>query len=156
MINSHSVFKILLVTALGISPMLCQAEIIVGKQTSSQRVVAMASDKTALSTDEQQFAMKLSALHRQIFTMVFTPDLRKEAMALMTIPSDDMDDDTPMTADMAVEEVISNHRDMPSSQPGQVPGKNAQPSNASSKGSAPAKQTQHSSTTSKKKSYWSS
>lgn len=136
--------------------MLCQAEVILGKQTSSKRVAAMTPDKTALSPEEQQFAMKLSALHRQIFTMVFTPDLRKEAMALMAIPSDDMDEDTPMTADMAVEEVISNHRDMPASQPGQMPAKNAQPSNASSKGGAPAKQTQNSSTTSKKKSYWSS
>lgn len=58
------------------------------------------------------FANKLSALHKQIFTTVFTPALRQEAMSMMSnIDEDDMDDESIMTEDMAVEQTIMNHRD---------------------------------------------
>jgi hypothetical protein len=65
-----------------------------------------------MSKAEMDFANKLSALHKQIFMTVFTPALRQEAMSMMSnIDEDDMDDESIMTEDMAVEQTIMNHRD---------------------------------------------
>ena len=75
------------------------------------------SNMKAMTPAEQQFAMKLSPLHRQIFTNVFTPDLRQEAMADMT-STDNEDEVMPMTEDMAVEQVITNHREPLQMSPG--------------------------------------
>ncbi|MBM3192328.1 MAG: hypothetical protein FJZ63_06745 [Chlamydiae bacterium] len=67
-----------------------------------------------LTPAEQQFAAQLSSLHKQIFTTVFTPQLRQEAMTLMSPDAQsNLGDNGSITADMAVEEVVSNHRDMP-------------------------------------------
>jgi hypothetical protein len=134
--------KTLLVTALGVCPILCQADIEVQQCKQQVQKTAMQQNSATkgnmpMNAAEQQFAMKLSALHRQIFTTVFTPDLRKEAMAAMTSPDND-DEEMPMTEDMAVEQVITNHRDttaMPKAAP-----------------AASTKQTKN--TTTKKKSYW--
>ena len=145
-----------LVVALGVSPVLCQAQVSQPKR-AAQKIAAqpaggqpgsMQQSTSALSPQEQQFAMKLSALHRQIFIMVFTPDLRKEAMGMMAAPGSDMDDDeTPMTADMAVEETISNHRDaMPAQMSSTTSNQKVAPQQQPAK-----QQTQN---TTKKKSYW--
>jgi|GEM_PF-1109761 len=150
MVSSRNVLKVLMVAALGLVPMLSHADLVAGKnpsRRSSQRVAAAPAqdNKMMLTPAETDFANQLSPLHRQIFVMVFTPDLRKEAMDMMTIGSD-TGEETMMTADMAVEQVISHHRDMSTMPNGQS---TTQPST-----NAPAKQTQNSG--SKKKSYWSS
>lgn len=152
MINRRSFFNALLITVLGVSPLLCQADIIAGRQSSNQKIADMPQSSSTMTPEEMQFANQLSTLHKQIFMMVFTPALRQEAMNLMTTPGKDMEGSAPMSADMAVEEVISNHRDMSTST--QQSGKSSQSS--SSSGGTSSKPMQNSSDTSKKKSYWSS
>ena len=137
--------KTMLVAALGVAPIFAVADVGVEQCKQQVQKTAMQQSNNAMTPAEQQFAMKLSALHRQIFMTVFTPDLRKEAMAAMTSPSNE-DEDMPMTEDMAVEQVITNHRDiaMPSQKPMNQPQAQKQP----------AKQTKNSKNTSTKKNYW--
>lgn len=63
-----------------------------------------------MSAAEQKFAMKLSDLHRKIFTTVFTPALRKEAMDMMASEKKSSWRTPKMTPDMAVEAVIRKYR----------------------------------------------
>lgn len=146
--------KPLLVAVMGVAPVLSQADVNieackqpVAAQTAPAPMQQNNAAMKALTPAEQAFAMKLSALHRQIFVMVFTPDLRKEAMAVMASP-DSQDEDMPMSQDMAVEQVITNHRD-----PVQLP---ALPGDNSQSGMQSPQSTQqtNNSTSSSKKSYW--
>lgn len=148
--KKHFFLKTMLVAALGVTPVLAQADIGIGQCKQQVQKTAMQQNTNAMTQAEQQFAMKLSALHRQIFMTVFTPDLRKEAMAAMTSP-DNEDDESPITEDMAVEQVITNHRDMATMQPGSS---NQKYTNQPQTQKQPAKQTKNSSNSNKKKSYW--
>ena len=101
---------VMFAVSLGVVPSLAQAEnIIPCKQY--QKVAQMPVNP--LTPAEQQFATQLSTLHKQIFSTVFTAQLRQEAMTLMTPQDPDMGGNGGISADMAVEEVISNHRDTP-------------------------------------------
>jgi len=148
MIKRYKFCKALVIGVLGAMPLLSYGGEFIAETSLAfnyQMVAAAPQDKTMMSPDEMQFANQLSGLHRQIFMTVFTPALRQEAMSIMTMPGNDMEGGAPMSADMAVEEVISNHRDMPASDNnGQQPSTTA-PSN-------PTKD----SGSSKKTNYWSS
>lgn len=63
-----------------------------------------------MSKEEMDFANQLSPLHKQIFTQLFSAQLRQEAMQMMDEYADDMDEENPMTPDMAVEQTLMNHR----------------------------------------------
>lgn len=108
---SRNMFKVLLVATMGIAPIISHADLIADKTPSkrSQKVAAaQGSTNAVLTPAESAFANQLSALHRQIFVMVFTPALRQEAMGLVGGA-----EGSGMGADMAVEQVISHHRDAP-------------------------------------------
>jgi hypothetical protein len=146
----------LLAVGLGVCPILAQADLsetgyTIPCRSYVQKTAAPASNPS-MTPAEQQFAMKLSALHRQIFSSVFTPDLRKEAMDAMSAPEND-DEEEPMTPDMAVEQVISNHRDMAGGGMNQKSGSPSQSSSQSMPKSS-TKQTKNTSSSNKKKSYW--
>lgn len=63
-----------------------------------------------MTMQEKQFAMRLSDLHRQIFVYQFTPAQRQEAMAFVTTNENRGWRSSKVTPDMAIEEVIKNHR----------------------------------------------
>ena len=65
----------------------------------------------SMTKQEEEFARQLSELHLQIYTTIFTPELRQEAIYMMGDYQDETDEMTPTTADMAVEQTIMNHRD---------------------------------------------
>lgn len=65
---------------------------------------------TTLSTQELQFANQLSPYHKQIFSTIFTPQMRSETISMMQEYQDTMDEETPMTPDMCVEQTLMNHR----------------------------------------------
>ncbi|PCI92953.1 hypothetical protein COB11_06225 [Candidatus Aerophobetes bacterium] len=110
--------------AIGLSPMLAIADASSPYMHRKQQVEdARRPQPSQMTTQEKQFAMKLSDLHRQIFVYQFTPSQRQETMALVTTNANRGWRSTKITPEMAVEEVIKNHRGISTGQ-GQTDMKN--------------------------------
>lgn len=145
--------SVMLAVGLGLSPSIAQAESIL-QCKQYQKVAQMPVNP--LTPAEQQFATQLSTLHKQIFSTVFTPQLRQEAMTLMTPQDPDMGGNGGISADMAVEEVISNHRDMPMTNQGMGSGSMGNDSSSSPTQSPTQSNRTQQSQKAKSPKYWNS
>lgn len=94
--------------ALGAMPI--GAEAVDPYLNKKQQMQSVDISQPQLTAAEQKFAMKLSDLQRKIFTTVFTPELRKETMDMMTSEKKASWRTPKMTPDMAVEAVIRKYR----------------------------------------------
>ena len=97
--------------AVGLSPTMATADSSSPYWSRKQQVEdASRPQPSQMTMQEKQFALRLSDLHRQIFVYQFTPAQRQEAMAFMTTNANRGWRSSKVTPDMAVEDVIKNHR----------------------------------------------
>ena len=71
---------------------------------------AATSSSSVITSQDSQFATQLSPYHKQVFLTVFTPQMRQETITMMEESEKDSFDETPMSADMCVEQTLMNHR----------------------------------------------
>jgi len=71
---------------------------------------AATPQSSVITSQDSQFAAQLSPYHKQVFLTVFTSQMRQETINMMEESEKDRDDETPMSADMCVEQALMNHR----------------------------------------------